>query len=169
MNLSLKSTHTQQAGHDNGKAVALCWHCLLQFALSVWQLLCPAYSHGKNIWSAFKLQRNYVSISLSLWAKVAHNLSFIIAFVLCTNLEVLSTLRLSRNGHSLPPFPPSLGFSLTPPYPNIQKCWAFSEHLTLSDTVQVTNERILQRSCCEKLMITPTWYTIPTPLPSANT
>lgn len=110
-----------------------------------------------------------LNLALSLWAKVAHNLPIIIAFVLCTNLEVLSTLRLSRNGHSLPPFPPSLGFSLTPPYPNTQKCLAFSEHLTLSVTVQATNERILQRSCCEKLMITPTWYTFPTPLPPANT
>lgn len=115
-------------------------------------------------------EMSYLNLCLSLWAKVAHNLSFIIAFILCSNLGVLSTLRLSRNEHSLPPYSPSsLCFSLTPPTPKIQKCLAFSEHLTLSDTVQGP---VLQRSCCEKLMITRLVYIPPTtvpPLPSTNT
>lgn len=57
-----------------------------------------------------------LSKSLSLWAKVTHNLSIITAFVLYSNLGVLSTLRLSRNVHSLTPyFPlPTLLFSHAP-------------------------------------------------------
>lgn len=65
-----------------------------------------------------------------------------------------------------PPFPLSRLFSHAP-YPNRQKCLAFSEHLTLSVTVQATNERILQRSCCEKLMITHLVY-IPYPPPASK-
>lgn len=151
----------------NGKAVALCWHCLLQFALAVWQLLCPAYSHGKNIWSAFKLQRNYVSISLSHCGRKLRIICRLLLHLFC-----VPTLRFSQlcDYHVMdtvyPPFPLSRLFSHAP-YPNRQKCLAFSEHLTLSVTVQATNERILQRSCCEKLMITYLVY-IPYPPPASK-
>lgn len=127
MNLSLNSTHTQQAGHVQCRIKASsCTLLVLLAAVCLGSMATPVsclQSRQEYLVCIQIAAKLCLNLALSLWAKVAHNLSIIIAFVLCTNLEVLSTLRLSRNGHSLPPFPPSLGFSLTPPNPIDKSVW----------------------------------------------